>query len=347
MQYAFPNPKTLEEGIFSPTFTAELRLAFENSKLNRIIEEQSTNRDTHVTTTSTQSLLRILETDLSALADELRAKQDSWDVIVEMSLLMVSINHLSISLKDCTDSGDVDAAHTRFKAFNHACRFIKCFMAIPLSENDLNAFEKDIPGPTKITCPKFLRRGVLCAALVLLQLVLKQQLPPPEIEMAKSHIQQATKLLRSCSVTARDEHNRSARVIEILSEESVHEMFHSRKGRVDSRLGASLMYELCYAAILWKKSLNTNKDWCVQQGTNVATGTSRDGIRSLDVASLSSTQDSVTPMVPVAMSDAPDNQEWLFGQVGYTNHFPNSDSRMFDEVCLTGKMSLKELTYIA
>lgn len=335
MQYAFPNPKIVEDGIFPSTFIGALRLAFENSKLNRIIEEHSTNRDTSGNTTCNQSLLRFMETNLSALADELRAEPDSWDVTVEMSLLMVSVNLLSISLKDSLDSGDIDTARIRFKAFHHACRFIQCFVGIPFSENVLSTLDKGLPSPTQMTCPKFYWRGVVSSALLLLQLVLNQELPSQEMDTAKSHIQQATRLLRSCSFTGRDEHVRAARMIEIISEDGVHEIFHSRKGRVDSRLGASLMYELCYAAILWKKALTTNKDWCTSQGIKVAADTSKDEVSFLDVQSLSSTQNNATPVFPVATSDGPNNHQLLLGQVGYTNHFPDSDSRMFDEVCLT------------
>lgn len=242
----------LESAALPADFVSGIRTTLESTKISRLIDlKMSTDLSTDVHTTQF-GLLRMVEIDLNFLADSMRAKETLSSSIAEFSLLMAKLNLYSFGLNKAIKLRTCDATQLRLSTFTCATSLIQLFVTAPFISAQADRSIATPSLPAQIFYPRTYWYGFIYACLVLMKLSLTKTLPEVETRQSEAAIQQAVELLSACSMVEGDELCRVAKLIRLLGEEAVQEIVQPRR-KVHSRMGASLMYEIIFSALVWMK----------------------------------------------------------------------------------------------
>lgn len=315
----------LDRAALPADFASAMRITFDSTKISKLIDLQmSSNLSTDANTTHF-GLLRMLELDLNALADSMRIKEPKSGSMTEFSLLMAKLNLCSFGLNQATKLKTSDALQLRLSAFNYATSLIQLFVAAPFISAQAGGSVATPSLPVQTFYPRSYWKGLVHACLVLLKLTLMRTLPELEACQSEVAIQQAVDLLTACSVEG-DELYRVTRLICFLRQEAVQEVIEPRH-KVHSRMGASLMYEMIFSVLAWKKqkareqhedSRNRPKD------SNL-----------IENASRMDTNFSMPDWSPRAIDELIASSGYLIEGLGPMELDTNFwDTSMFDQVCL-------------
>ncbi|KAI1629489.1 hypothetical protein EDD37DRAFT_604375 [Exophiala viscosa] len=248
-----PSLEELSKAALPSEFVCATRIALESAKMSKLVD-QNISTDTTTSTgaeTARFGLLRMLESDLNALAKSMGIRETLPSGIAELSLLMAKINLCSFELNRATRLRTSDAAQLRLSVFDCATSLIQLFGGTHFVSAQAVGSLTTWGLPVQTFYPRNYWYGLVYACLVLMKLSLTNTLPEVESGRSKVAIQQAVDLLNSCSVVP-DELSRVAKLIGLLRREAVQEIIQPRH-KVHSRMGASLMYEIIFSVLYWKK----------------------------------------------------------------------------------------------
>ena len=197
------------------------------------------------------SLLRMLESDLNVLADSRKTKEPESGSMADFALLTAKLDLYSFGLNQATKLRTSDATQLRLSAFNCATSLIQLFLAAPFIPPQADGSIATPSLPVQAFYPRGYWRGFVYACLILLKLNLTKTLPDLETSQSEVFIQQAVNLLTACAIEG-DELYRVTTLIRFLSKEARQEAISPRH-EVRSRMGASLMYEMIFSVLAWRK----------------------------------------------------------------------------------------------
>ena len=226
-------------------------LAFEGMKINQMIDLQLSTAVSVEPYKPHHTLLRMLESNLNVLADSRTTKDPESGSMADFALLTAKLDLYSFGLNQATKLRTSDATHLRLSAFNCATRLIQLFLAAPFIPPQVDGSIAIPILPVQAFYPRSYWRGFVYACLILLKLNLTKTLPDPETSQSEVFIQQAVKLLTACAIEG-DELYRVTTLIRFLSKEARQEAISPRH-EVRSRMGASLMYEMIFSVLAWRK----------------------------------------------------------------------------------------------
>lgn len=127
----FCGMQDLEKAGFPANFASAFLIALESTKINKHIDlKMSPSRPTNADTTH-HGLLKMLESDLTVLADSQGVNRIEPGTLACFSLLMAQLNIYSFRLSHATKVSTSDAARLRFTAFDYAMSLIQLFFATP------------------------------------------------------------------------------------------------------------------------------------------------------------------------------------------------------------------------
>jgi len=248
-----PSLEELRKAALPSEFVCATRIALESAKISKLVDQNiSTDIITNSGADSTRfGLLRMLESDLNALATSMRIRETQTSGIAELSLLMAKLNLCSFELNRATRLRTSDAAQLRLSVFDCATSLIQLFGGTHFVSAPAVGSVNTCGLSVQAFYPRNYWYGLVYACLVLMKLSLTNSLPEVEAGQSKIAIQQAEDLLNSCSMEP-DELSRAAKLIGLLRREAVQEIIQPRH-KVHSRMGASLMYEMIFSVLFWKR----------------------------------------------------------------------------------------------
>ncbi|KIV79575.1 hypothetical protein, variant 1 [Exophiala sideris] len=322
-------------------FVSATRISLESTKISKLVDlKMATDVGTSSDANTTHfGLLRMLDSDLDALTNSMRTKETRSAGIAELSLLMAKLNLCSFGLNQAIRLRTSDAAQLRLSTFNYATRLIQLFAEVPfvLAPTTSSVTTWSLPLPVQTFYPRHYWYGLVYACLVLMKLSLTSTLPEIEADQSKSAIQLAVDLLNSCSVEG-DELYRVAKLIGLLRKEAVQELVQPRH-KVQSRMGASLMYEMIFSVLFWKK----RKEREQQQEPNDSIIWPNFDHNAGNAPQLD--KGSITPdLSSRAMDELIASSGYLIEDWGPVMLDPNIwDTSAFDELCLPNTMIVESL----
>jgi hypothetical protein len=263
--------KPTDEAALPAEFSSRLRIALYISRINDALGHSVLKENGHE-----MRMIRLFEKDLNSLVIELRHSPTQWNDRVEFVYLGVILNLYSFYLRHSSSKSPDQPEYSIMKS--SASRCASKAVQIYANSSFSLAEEPSLGSCWQRYCPKFYFGVALSAVFMLLKISALNELPTPELEDINNTIKLGHNTLISCSCTKGDEYQRAARVIEILCKRGV---LDSAQGKypVESRLGASLSYELLVAAVRWRKQggdqIHHNPNNLASGGVTTATSDTR------------------------------------------------------------------------
>ncbi|KAK5129047.1 hypothetical protein LTR85_000380 [Meristemomyces frigidus] len=256
----------------------------------------------------------------------MRAKQGHLGVMTEYSLLMAKLNICSFGLNQATRVRSPEATQLRLSAYGCSTRLLQSFVATPFATAQEDGSNARPSFPVQTYYPRAYWRSLGNTCLILMKLSLTNSLPEPETVASGVAIQQVLDLLSACSTEDGDELYRISKLIRLLGHEAVQEIIKPRN-QVNSRMGASLMYEIVQSATLWTKQKATERR---EERSNLPNDNSL-----IDYSSGFDPGFSMADLSPHAMDELIASSGYLFEGMGPTG-FDDSfwDTSLFDQYAI-------------
>ncbi|KAI6784171.1 uncharacterized protein J7T54_004717 [Emericellopsis cladophorae] len=194
------------------------------------------NRDTEESTTA--SLIRLVDAELSALKPQ-GTLHDDKETRIELDILDAKLHIYALFFAKASEG---TSRHIMLAtALSAAQRFIH--LATLSWRSTAGGLFNAAAAQRERCLPKNHYRGFAFATIILLKFFYRQQdVAPEERQGAARHIALAQDHFRGCSIDPEDEYSRTAKVFQVLAQNSTGETGDS-KLRLTHRMGASIVYD--------------------------------------------------------------------------------------------------------
>lgn len=236
-----------DEAALPPDFLAKVGLGLYVSRFNDALGNRGS-QDLAVL----MRTIRYLERDINAFVFKLQQSYMQWNPSVDFVFSGIMLNLYSYCLRGNAVAfmTSPELALMQGSATRTACQMIKAFATAPFAPRGLPGSGS---GASPQRClPKFYFRFAGMAVLVLLKVTLLNKLPLEEMQEAEASIALGINTFQTCSIAEGDEYDRASKALQLLSKKEVIESARA-KCPVESRLGASLMFELLAALVRWRR----------------------------------------------------------------------------------------------
>jgi hypothetical protein len=305
-------------------FASAVEIVLESTKVSTMVDERISLDISSEATTAVLGLLKMLDTDIDALADSLKVKETKSCYMAWFAVLTAKLNLYSFGLNQVTKLRTSDATQLRLSTFKAATEVIRLFVGTPF----VSAQATPSNLPVQAFYPLNYWKGVFYACMGLIKLNITKGLPDIEMKHCEVTVQQVIVLLNACSTRKDDEHDRLAKLVLLLSQDAVQEILKPRQ-EVRSRMGASLMYEMILSAVAWKKQKERERQMTWEQQRALMTQSENSG-------HVGNTEKPTPGLYVETMDDFMASPGYFFeglGPVGYDTNI--WDTSVFDQVRLT------------